>query len=176
MREIEVKILEINPTEIEAKLLSLGAVKIDTRQLVDRNFDNANQDIKRKKEVLRLRRDGERDFLTFKTNRAFTDVRSSDEYETEISNSEAVVNILRGLGYEQVKHREKIRTTYTLTDVTFEIDQYPSIPPYLEIEGSESAIQTIIPQLGYTMADTTTMTATQVLKHYGADSGLVSKG
>ena len=43
-------------------------------------------------------------------------------------------------------------------------------PTFLEIEGSKEDILEALDYLGYTMEDTTDMTGTEVLKHYGQDT------
>lgn len=43
---------------------------------------------------------------------------------------------LKELGYEELSYQENKRITYILRDVTFDIDTYPMIPTYLEIEGT----------------------------------------
>ena len=48
----------------------------------------------------------------------------------------------------------------------FEIDEYPLITPYLEIEGTPKNIQRYVNKLGFIMEQTTPLTAPQVLKKY----------
>ncbi|OGH68922.1 MAG: hypothetical protein A3J66_02150 [Candidatus Magasanikbacteria bacterium RIFCSPHIGHO2_02_FULL_47_14] len=173
MKETELKILDINPDTFVARLEALGAKKIATRKIIDKQFDTPAGDINKKKELLRLRKDDEQGFLAFKTNRVKTEhIQSCDEFEVAVSDIETAEKIIIGLGFIQTRYREKIRTSYLLDDVRVEIEKYPTIPYYIELEGDEPAITALVEKLGYTMDSTTSWTATKVLKHYGEDPSL----
>jgi len=171
MLEIELKILEINPQEIEAKLLCLGAKKEGTVLVVDKSFDFSNRFLHKKRQLLRLRALGDKFFLTHKKktqeNKIFKII---EETETKIGDIKVMENILKKLGMRVVKCREKRRTSFVLGKARCEIDQYPLIPPYLEIEGSKKDIISILKKLGYSLKDTTTKSASKVLKKYNVDS------
>lgn len=57
-----------------------------------------------------------------------------------------------------------------MNNTKIEIDEYPKIPPYIEIEGSEENIEKTVGLLGYTMSDTCTLTATEVIQEAGENS------
>ena len=60
MQEIEAKILDIDPVEIESKLTTIGAQRITKRMMKNTFFKNAEGIF------LRLRQDGDRHILTRK--------------------------------------------------------------------------------------------------------------
>ena len=95
--------------------------------------------------------------------------RIVEETETQIYDAKIMESILKKIGLQIVKHREKKRTSFILGNARCEIDQYPQIPPYMEIEGSEKDILDIIGKLGYSLKDTTKMSASKVLKKYKID-------
>ena len=97
-------------------------------------------------------------------------MRISEEIETDVADYKVVEAILNKLGLSAYCSRKKIRTSFKKGNVKFEIDEYTSIPPYLEIEGkNKKDILHAVNLLRYTMDDTTVMTATEVLRHYGID-------
>ncbi|MDE1974943.1 MAG: hypothetical protein KGI49_00290 [Patescibacteria group bacterium] len=50
---------------------------------------------------------------------------------------------------ERYAHQEKIRTSFAFRDWTFDIDQYPGMPAFMEIEGtSEKSVNDAIALLG----------------------------
>ena len=89
----------------------------------------------------------------------------------EIKDFEIMIEIIERLGLKIIKDREKRRISFILKDVHFEIDKYPEIPAYLEIEAQNKGdIKKLVEELGYSMKDTTSKTATQVLKQYEVDN------
>lgn len=174
MLEIELKILEIDPKVIEEKLLRLGAKKEGTVLVIDKHFDFPNHYIHKRKQLLRLRELGDKFFLTHKEKvPKNTIVKILEETETEIKDAKTVEIILKKLGLHIVKYREKKRTSFILNKVRCEIDQYPKIPPYLEIEGSQEDILSVVKELGFSLKDTTNKSASKVLKKYNVNSKIL---
>lgn len=171
MQEVELKILGVDPPELGKKLSACGAEKIGTFLVHEKAFDYPDARIRSGNNLLRLRRVGDRNELVFKDEtRQVNDFKIGEETEIIVNDFVAVELILTKLGLLPYRDRQKIRTTYRSNDLEFEIDEYPHIPPYLEIEGDPDAIRAAIPALDFSMDDTTDMTATQVLKHYGVNS------
>ena len=166
-KEIEIKILEINVEEMHRKLIRLGARKIDHCLVHERIYDFPNNRIKKKDDIFRIRQCGKRTEVTYKSNsQKDEDFLEHDEYETTVANFDTMCKIAELLGMEVVKDREKKRTSYIWRNVKFEIDKYPTIPPYLEIEATKKDIKIALKKLGYSMKDTTNMASTKVLKYY----------
>ena len=57
-----------------------------------------------------------------------------DEYELAVDDFESMKRIFEGLGLFPLYEFNKHRTTYKLNNTNFEIDAYPGIPTFLEIE------------------------------------------
>lgn len=170
MQEIEIKILEINKDEIEKKLTELGATREWRKLIVEKGYDFPDKRIREHKELCRVRSVGDTVELTYKFGKDTSDgFRSAEELQVEVSNFATLEQILTRLGLTPFRHREKYRTSWKYGEVHIEIDTYPSIPTYLEIEGSKKDIEDLVLKLGYTMADTTTMTGSETYLHYGED-------
>ena len=167
MREIELKILNISKIAIIKKLRALGATGLPTALVVEKMFDFPNKSISRRKELLRLRQAGNLVELAYKNpahrNRYF---KILEETQTEVQDFAVMEKILQKIGLRCVKHREKKRASFVLGKTKFEIDEYPGVPAYLEIEGSPREIKKYVRLLGFTMQQTTTLSATSVLKQY----------
>ncbi len=136
--EIETKVLEINTDELKSKLVSLGADKIqETRLTVDWYR------VKGTKEgedpwFLRIRSNSEgKNEVTWKAKSDILGVsRKHKEINFDILESEKLSDLFEEIGLEKYAHQEKDRTTFKYKDWQFDIDQYPNMPAYLEIEGS----------------------------------------
>ena len=171
MKEIELKVLEIDVKKIIKKLVSLGAKKILSKTFfVEKAFDLEDKRITKNNNLLRLRQEGKKTYLTYKYKENKGKIfRMADETEVEVSNFTDVEQILKLIGFNCYRVREKWRTTYEIDQVKVEVDQYPKIPIYLEFEGSIKGIKKVLRVLEIDIKIATPMTATQVIRHYGFD-------
>ncbi|MBS3136861.1 class IV adenylate cyclase [Candidatus Woesearchaeota archaeon] len=172
MKEIEVKVLEINQQEIIKRLESLGAKRILSNALIeDCRFDFRDNLLKKKKELLRLRKIEKDAYLTYKNNYSVqNNVRNQDEFETKVGDSEQMKNILLGLGLQVKSIRQKRRTSYLYQDIRIEIDNFPKIPVFLEIEApSEQKIRQMLEILDIPLEKAIPLTSGEVLKKYCKD-------
>ncbi len=170
LREVELKVLEVNVREMHERLMRLGARKVEHGLVHEVAFDFPNGRIRKKDELFRIRQYGKRTEIAYKTNSAHhKDFLEHDEYETVVGDFDIICKIMKLLGLKMIRDREKKRTSYALGKVKIEIDKYPAIPPYLEIEGRKKDIKDALKKMGYSMKDTTNMTSTKVLKYYKQD-------
>jgi len=162
--EIEVKILDINVEAIKAKLAELGAKKV-----ADRNMRRFVYDCSRERSFVRLRDDGEKSILTFKERKTY-EIDSTKEIEVVVDNFEKSHELLLSLGLSLVAYQENKRSSYVLDGVEVEIDFWPKIPAYLEVEGkSIEEVEKIVKLLGFTMDQTTAVSTNKVYAKYGID-------
>ncbi|MBI2436879.1 MAG: class IV adenylate cyclase [Candidatus Magasanikbacteria bacterium] len=169
-QEIEIKILDIDTDAIEQKLAELGAIRQWRKLIVEKAYDFPDKKIRDNNELCRIRSVGDTVEFVYKYAEDRHDgFRSAEELQVEVTDFETLEQILTRLGLSSFRHREKYRTSWKYGDTHIEIDEYPSIPAYLEIEGGKKDIEDLVLKLGYTMADTTTMTGSQTYRHYGVD-------
>ena len=139
--EIEVKILEINRTQVEAKLVSLGAVKVFDDEIHARYYDFPDRRLKSSGMTLRLRKEGPKAVVTLKMDVANVAAKERKEHETEVADFEAMRAIIEGMGMVVWLEMKKHRTRYRLGDAHVELDRYHGnydyIPEFLEIEGRD---------------------------------------
>ena len=169
MKEIELKVLNINLEELTEKLLKLGAKKISEGLVKEKYFDFEDKSIFNNNAAFRLREINNRIELTYKLKNIRKNFKISEETEVIVSDFSIMTEILEKLGLKCIKDREKKRVSFLLNGIKAEIDQYPKIPPYLELEGTEVGIQKVLDLLGYELTNTNTMTSTEVLKSYKVD-------
>jgi len=149
--EIETKVLNIDAQDIKEKLISMGAEKIqDTRLIVDWY---RTKGVKEGEDewFLRIRSNSEGVHeVTWKARSTIQGTtRKHKEINFPISQQEMLADLFEEIGLEKYAHQEKDRTTYSLKDWTFDIDQYPKMPAYLEIEGtSEEHVKEAMELLG----------------------------
>ena len=131
--EYEVRVLDIDTEKLVKKLEALGAKKIDDFDYKRRIY-NFNPAIDSK--WIRLRTDGKKTTLTIKKLENL-EIDGTKEIEIEVSNFEETNSMLNELGYTSHTYQENKRTRYVLNDVELDIDTWPYIPTYLEIEGKD---------------------------------------
>jgi adenylate cyclase class 2 len=151
MEEIEVKILGIDVKETEAKLNKLGAKQTFKGFLRVKYFDTVDGEIRSRGDLLRVRQFGdEYTEVCYKTNKRIKDgYKIFDEYTLKSDNFDEACKFFEGLGYIVSCFYEKKRTVFKFEDSEIVIDEYPKIPPFVEIEAKESSkIEEIIQALG----------------------------
>lgn len=162
--EFEVKILDINVEAIKKKLESLGAKKI-----MDRNMRRYVYDIGQKgsNKWIRLRDQGDKTTLTIKEIHN-DEIDGTKEAEVTVADFDKTNIILIKLGFQPKAYQENKRISYELDGVQIEIDFWPKIPPYLEIEGKNAEeIERVVKKLGFNMSQTTSINTDYVYEKYG---------
>ena len=164
--EYEVRVLEIDKDEIQSKLKELNATLIEDvfqrRYVYDFNPINPNK-------WIRLRTNGTRSTLTIK-NIVSSTIDGTRELEVEVGDFERCHQILEELGFEAKGYQENRRVQYSLNGVEIDIDYWPMIPTYLEIEGlSEEAVYEVLSLLGFKKEDATNKDVEGIYLDYGYD-------
>jgi adenylate cyclase class 2 len=97
-----------------------------------------------------------------------TNIQQMQETEMEVEGIKEANSILEALGFVHKSYQEKERITYILGDYELDIDTWPGIPTYVEVEGkSEEDLENILNILGYKMSDTVSCTADEIYEKYG---------
>lgn len=162
--EYEVRILEINVENVKKKLDSLGAVfewdYVQKRYVYDfiPKLDG---------KWIRLRTNGDKTTLTIK-DVVTSKIDGTKELEIEVDDFDRTNLILEELGYVPKGYQENRRIQYKLNGVEVDIDYWPLIPTYLEIEGkNEEEVYKIVELLGFSKDDITTRDVEKVYLDYG---------
>ena len=166
-QEVEERVLEVNPEEVIAKLEALGAKKVGDWFQKRYIYDFMP---KRENEWIRLRSNGKETTLTYK-NQETQSTNGTRELEVVVSGFEETNELLRIMGYIPRAYQENKRIRYYLEHMEIDIDTWPLIPTYVEIEGgSQEDINRAKELLGITTEKTTTANTQQLyLEEYGID-------
>jgi adenylate cyclase class 2 len=77
-------------------------------------------------------------------------------------------DLLEALGFAHRTYQEKKRVTYLLGDHEIDIDTWPGIPTYFEVEGKDKQdIEEILNKLGYNWEEAISCTADDIYIKYG---------
>lgn len=165
-REIEAKKLDVNVLQVVQQLKEIGARHLGTKKQRRYVYDiNPNDP----STWMRLRTDGEVTTLTVK--KIHDDgIDGTEEWETEVDSFEHTHEMLEAMGFRAKAYQENIRSSYSVPGVQIEIDAWPKIPPYVEIEAfSAEHVHEIGRALGWAPEDLTSENTTKVYARYGID-------
>lgn len=159
--EYEVRVLEINKDEIVEKLESLGATLVEDvfqkRYVYDFNPVDPNK-------WIRLRTNGSKTTLTIKQIES-SNIDGTKEMEIVVDDFDTTNEILNELGYKARNAQENKRIKYDLNGIEVDIDTWPMIPTYLEIEGSsEEEVYKTLELLNINKEDTTALDVMGIYK------------
>ena len=148
-KEIEVRFLEIDKEKLIEKLHELQATDLGENlleEVIIYDKDLTWRDSVHK--LLRLRTYGGKTYLAYK-HRLQTTTIETDEVELEVSSQTAAEELLSRLGYFAYRHQQKRRHSFKIENVIIDIDEWPRIPPYVELEGpDEHSLQQVALKLG----------------------------
>jgi adenylate cyclase class 2 len=167
--EYEGRILEIDKKNIIEKLEALGAKKEGEYNYRRYTYEF---DPKIYEKWIRLRTDGTKTTLTIKEIKDYT-VSGTREKEIIVSDFDMTNEILNELGYKPKNYQENNRIRYILDNVEIDIDTWPLIPTYMEIEGkNENDIYEALQLLEIEKSKLVTLDVESIfLEVYGIDIG-----
>ena len=164
--EYEVRVLEIDKDKMIEILESLGAKKIGEWHQRRYVYDIIPKD---ENSWIRLRTNGIKTTLTFKTIKSKT-IDGTKEIEVNVSSFEETNLLLEQMGHYNRGFQENKRIQYILDDVEVDIDTWPKIPTYLEIEGKdEESVNAIINKLNIDKSKLSTLDVQSLYEYYGYD-------
>lgn len=148
-KEIECRFLEIRKDELIKKLRLLGAEDRGEKMLEETIIYDPELKWKTDQKFIRIRKVGDEIKLTYKEHRRFT-VDGTIEIEFGIHDFQKAELLFEAIGFKPFRHQQKKRHTFVLDGVMFDIDTWPKIPTYVELEGvSEAALKRAAVAVGY---------------------------
>ncbi len=172
-QEFETRILNINKTEIIRKLEKLGAKKIKNVLQKRKTFDYPDRRLEDDRAWIRLRDNGDgKVTLAYKCHQLDNTggVPDCAEVEFDVPDLNKPEQFLLLLGLKRKSYQETKRTRYQINDLQFDIDEWPMINPFVEIEGSsKERVEEGVKMLGHTMEDTFQGHAGDIYEKEGID-------
>lgn len=129
--EYEIRVLEIDVEGIIKKLEELGAIK--KGEFNQKRYIYDLKPVENGKWI-RLRTNGKVTTLAYKDIVSDT-IDGTKEIEFEVEDIEKTNEFLNSIGFNYRSVQENKRIEYILNNVTIDIDSWPMIPTYMEIEG-----------------------------------------
>ena len=125
--------------------------------------------------MLRLRRTEGKVTMTFKgPSRVIARTKVRLEMETEVSDGDSMLRVLKMLGLRSAFRYQKYRTLYRKGRCLITFDETP-IGNYAEIEGPRSEIKALARRIGFRDADFITATYSDLFRKYRLSHRVVRK-
>jgi adenylate cyclase class 2 len=147
--EYEATFININKDEIRQRLQSVGATLLRPEFLQKRINFKLPLGHEQKGAWLRVRDEGDKISLSLKV---VDGERIEDQKETQliIDNFENGRALLISIGCVEKAYQETRRELWVLDGVEVTIDEWPFLPPYVEVEGdSEASVRSVSEKLGF---------------------------
>ena len=139
--EREIKLVFRDRDEAKAAILAAGATPLRGRRLQeDCLLDTPDEQLHRRRCVLRVRMECGKALLTFKGPVEASPMKLREELETVVGDGMLFLRVLEELGFCIWFRYQKYREEIAHEDVTVAIDETP-VGTFVEIEGSERGIQ-----------------------------------
>lgn len=168
-REIEVRFLEIDEHSLIQKLINFGAKDngedfLEEIIFYDKDYKWRDEENK----FVRLRKNKNNIILSFKHHQEQS-INGVEEIEFTVGDKNKAVTFLERLGLVAYRHQEKKRHSFELDGVIVDIDTWPRIPSYVELEGgTELSLKKIAEKLELDWKDVVFENARTIIeKRYG---------
>ena len=163
--EYEVKFLDVDMSYWLKILENEGAtLQYDNIQRIS-IFDGLNGN---SREYVRVRDEGDKITLTHKVS--VPNSVGASETEIIVNSYETAISLLDVIGLKKTRTEEKRRIRYRLNDCNLDIDTWPDIPTYVEIESiSEDGVKKMCETLGVDFNKSFKGSAHDIFRHYGID-------
>ncbi len=169
--EVECKFLDVDVPQLEAQLKESGARR-QFEELFRRSvFDYPGWPLDKKGAWLRVRDEGSRVTASYKQRLGMKQGENDEgmrEVEITVDDFDTTCELFRSLGMEAKFYEENRRTQYLLDGVEVCIDEWPLIPPYVELEGdSWEALEKVAQKLGFNWEERKIYSTNQIYDEYG---------
>lgn len=164
--EYEAKVLDVDPAALTSRIEERGGRRTGGGLMRRYVYDIVPGDRTR---WVRLRESGGRATLTVKVIE-HDGIDGTHEVETDVGDFEATHELLALMGVRHKSYQENWRTSFELAAARLEIDEWPLIPPYLEIEAdSRTDVVRVAGLLGVGEDELTGENTIKVYGRYGID-------
>ena len=148
MLEREIKLQFESVEAARAAVARTGATPIRPRRLQeDSLLDTADDELRRRRCVLRVRMEAGKSFLTFKGPVQPAMAKLREELETRIDDGPLLLRMFEELGFRVWFRYQKYREEFARDNVIIAIDETP-VGIFVEIEGGDHGIAEVTDALG----------------------------
>ena len=175
--EFEATYLDINKDNIRRKLEDIGA-RLTRSEYKQRRYNFDLQSLGRNFwEWVRIRDEGNKITMAYKNISTGSSIEEQKEVEIEISDMDLGVEFMENLGARMTNYSETLRERWMFNSVEIDIDTWPYLDPYVEIEGkNKEDVIKVSESLGFDFKDAKFCGAGEIYEmKYGIHPDKISK-
>jgi len=151
--EIEAKFMDADHAACREALLQNGFACTKPLTLMRRRTFTLTELAPSPHKWARVRDEGDKVTLAVKHMDSTQGIHGQHEVEAQLNSWEDGLAMMRMLGFEASLYQESRRETWHKDDVQVTLDEWPQLPPFVEIEAaSEAVVQATAKQLGFDYA------------------------
>ena len=151
--EREIKLRYETAEDAREAIIAAGATPVHGRRLQeDALLDTDDEQLRRRRCILRVRTENGKSRLTFKGPVQPAIMKVREEVETLVGDGEVLLRVLHELGLHVWFRYEKFREEFASEDVIVAVDETP-VGIFVEIEGGEEGITQMAGALGREPSD-----------------------
>lgn len=159
--EIEAVFIDINKAELRQRIADAGGKLLQPEMRMQRVIFALDGH-----SFARVRDEGNKITMTYKRVDRCT-ITGTQEINLTVDNYDDAVAFLQALGHQIKAEQETLREEWELDGVELDIDTWPWLPTYVEVEGgSVEAVQAVAEKLGFNMADAHYGSVDEIYKLY----------
>ncbi len=131
-KEHEIKVLDVDIVKLVENLEKLGAKKVydDTRTIIALDTED-KMFLNQKDKLIRITDEGSIK-VTMHVNQSKPEIKEGIKFKT--SRLKETMDFFHEMGLNPISKVKANRISYELGKIDFDIDKFPSIPPFLEID------------------------------------------
>lgn len=171
-KEHEIKVLDVNIEEISKKLEQLGAKKVydDVRTIIALDTKDKYY-LNEKDKLIRVTDEGSIK-VTMHVNQSKPEIKKGIKFKT--SRLKETIDFFHEMGLYEISKVDAPRVSYELGKIDFDIDEFPMIPPFLEIdleyiEEEGFSLEELLNKLNLSSNKIVVMGTEDIHKLYGID-------
>lgn len=175
--EFEATYLNINKEKLRNDLKDIGA-KLTRSEYKQRRYNFDLQSLGRNfYEWVRIRDEGDKVTMAYKNISTRSSIEEQKEVEFEISDMDLGVEFMQSLGTRITNYSETLRERWMFDGVEIDIDTWPHLEPYIEIEGkNKEEVISVSELLGFNFKDAKFCGAGEIYElKYGIHPDKISK-
>lgn len=168
-QEKEVKVLDIDTRNLGKRLEELGAVKVYEGERTITTFDTPNLGYRKEDKLIRMTEEG-----TVKVSIHTNNSKRGSEKKVikyKVSRAREQQDFFLEIGLIPITKVKALRISYEWNGIDFDIDQFPGIPAFLEIdlENTWLSLEELLEKLELTGKDIVDLGTESIFARYGID-------
>jgi adenylate cyclase class IV len=165
--EREVKVLDVDVKQTSYLLNSLGAEKTFDGNRMFILFDFPDRRISKKGEEVRLTIEGDKNKLSYE----FKVKGTLASTKLFVSREKEALDFFSKLGLEEIARIKSHRISWELDGIDFDLDVFPKIKPFLEIDlgNSKVKLSSLLKKLNLKNNEVVSISTREIYQKYGLD-------